>query len=57
MQNRVVENELGRMGGGEGDRLLFLLKHEFRLWNRSPLRLSTFWKSLRVCLRSIRQSD
>jgi ABC-2 type transport system permease protein len=29
-----------------GDRLLFLLKHEFRLWNRSPQGWRAQWKNL-----------
>jgi hypothetical protein len=47
MQKRILDDGL-KMGGGEGDRLLFLLKHEFRLWDRSPQGWHTQGKSLLV---------
>jgi hypothetical protein len=47
MQKHIVDDLL-KMSGGEGDRLLFLLKHEFRLWHRSPQGWYTQGKSLFV---------
>ena len=31
-----------------GDRLLFLLRHEFRLWHRSPQSIRAVWPFYRV---------
>jgi hypothetical protein len=44
MQKHIVDD--GLKMSGEGDRLLFLLKHEFRLWDRSSESIRSLWTLL-----------